>query len=362
MTSKFITKKTAHNYFCFTTGIFLFIILAILALFIVSDYWAFEKEAAYEAKVQNNNIRQKISGTLLYTKHLMSYAARQIAASKSSDYASINKLLMNYRNQQNELLYWDIFAWAGVDQKLRISSGMGILKEPIDISDRDYLAASREIPEIIHVGTPIIGRLSKTRLIPISYGIVNEERKYIGSLIAGLTIENLESEISNALSSGDVLFALVTTKGEIVTKSNGLDNQENRPQFLDLLREIKKNPNREIYSSSAYYNRLSQCSDLECANYGVITLHDKSTTQSYVVAHLIYYLMAAFFAISIGGFILLNFYEHTIYPIAILSDAAQKVSHGQQIPDLPDFDAREFNQIKNSLEEIDKSFWSKKKY
>jgi hypothetical protein len=360
MLLKFISKKSASSYFYFITAIFSVTIIAASLLFLAKDYSNFKANASYEVKAQNNNIRQKVTDSLLYTKQIMSYVGKQISNRNPRDYEFINKLLMNYRSPQGGLLYWNIFAWVDTEKNLRVSSGMGVLDEKIDLSDRDYVLLSRDSVEVMHVGKPIIGKLSKMYIVPISYGITNSHREYVGSLVAGLVVDNIESEINKVISDENILFALITKDGEVVTKSTRIDSGKNKKVFDEIIGNIRKNPNREVSSDFAYYQRVFECSSLECNNYGIVTIYDQSTTSHRSTTRLIVYLLIASFAISIGGFMLFGFYENIIHPIAVLSEISKKIREGTQDDQFPKFEVHELDQLANSLKEIDKALWNKR--
>jgi len=361
MMLKLLTKKNAGNYFYLVSAIFFVVIISASALFLVNEYFNYKSTATREIKTQNNVIKRKISDSLFYTTQIMSYAGKQIANHDAEDYPFINKLMNNYRNPRSIDLYWNIFAWADTDQKLKVSSGIGVLEDAIDLSDRDYLALSRESPETMQIGLPVIGKLSKVKIIPIGYGVLNSHREYVGSIIAGLVIDNIESEINQILSDENILFAVVASNGDVVMKSVQLENKKNKKIFDKTVEDIRKNPRLELTSDFVYYQQLYRCEELDCPNYGIITFYDNSTTSYRSLHHTITYLMIASFAISIAGFILFGFYEHIIHPIVILSGAAQKIRHGhQQNHHLPKFEISELNQIAKSLKEIDKELWNKK--
>lgn len=359
MILKFFTKKSASSYFYCIAAMFSVTILAASLIFLVNDYFNFKSTASYQIRAQNNNIRQKITDSLTHTKQMMSYVGKQISLHNPHDYKFINELLINYRSLQNNLLYWNIFAWVDDMNKVKVSSGIGIINEDIDLSDRDYLLPARETPETIHVGNPVIGKLSKMYLIPISYGIIDNHREYVGAVVAGLVIDNLTAQINNSVSDENVLFAIISGSGEVVTKSTKFDSGPNKTMLDKMVQNIKAYPGQELTSDFAYYQRLIEC-ELECVNYGVITIYDNNAVAHYNMICLVIYLLVACFTISIAGFILFGFYEHIIYPIAILSETAQKICRNEPNRQMPKFEVRELSQLADSLAELDKVLWNKK--
>lgn len=334
--------------------------LAAFLMFLVNDNASFRSAVSYEIKAQNNSVRQKIRDSLTYTKQIMAYVGKQISIHDPHDYKYINELLINYRVPHDGLLYWNVFAWVNENNKVKVASGMGFIREDIDLSDRQYLLLAKENPETTHVGNPLISKLNNTYLIPISYGIINSHREYMGSIVAGLVINNLESQVHNIISDENILFAIIDGSGSVVAKSLKLDEGQNKKILDKILENIKNNPGQELLSGLAYYQRLIEC-EAECANYGVITIYDNNTITHRNRTRLMIYLLIASFAVSISGFMLFGFYEHVIHPIAILSEAAQKIHNNEPNIHIPKFEVNELNQLANSLEELDKALWKNKK-
>ncbi len=359
MILKFFIKKSASSYFYFVTAIFSVTILAASLLFLANDYSNFKSNASYEIKAQNNNIKQKITDSITYTKQIMTHVGKQISTHDHQDYKAINEILINYRGPNEGLLYWNIFFWVDEKHRVKVSSGMGIISEDVDLSDREYILLSQESPETIHIGNPVIGKLSKFYSIPISYGVINKHHEYLGSLASVLVIDNLESQINNIISDDNVLFAIVSGGGDVITKSTKLGSGKNKILLDEMLQIIKNNPEQELTSGIAHYQRLIDCG-LECANYGIVTIYDSNAAAHRNMKRLMIYLLIASFGISVAGFMLFGFYENIIHPIAILSETAQKICRNEPTPQIPKFEVHELNKIANSLSEIDKALWKKK--
>ncbi len=356
MIIKFLIKKSANSYFYFIAAIFSAILLAASLTFLFGEYNDFRSTASYEIRAQNNNINRKITDSLIYTKQIMTYVGRQISTHNPRDYKFINDLLINYRVPSDGLLHWNIFAWVDEKHKVKVSSGLGILDENIDLSDRNYLILARENPLTMHIGNPIIGRISKIHSIPIGYGITNNHREYVGSVIAGISVNNLKSQISSLISGDNVLFAITDGNGEVVIKSENLDSGENKVILEKMLENIKDPSRRELISDFAYFKQLFECDLIEeCVSYGLITIYDNNTAERRHTMRLMTYSLIASFLIAIVGFVLFGFYEHIIRPIAILSETAQKICRNESNRQIPKFEIDELNQLANSLSEIDKA-------
>jgi hypothetical protein len=360
MVLKFFIKKSASSYFYFVTAMFSATILIASLMFLVGDYSNFKEDASYEIRDQNNNIRQKITDSINYTQQIMSYVGRQISIRDHKNLKVINELLMNYRTPKNSIMNWGLFAWVDHDNKIKVSSGVGILSNEIDLSDREYVLLAKENPETVHVGSPVIGKVSKFKIIPLGYGVINSHREHIGTVIAGLAIDNLESEINKVISGENVLFAIISDKGEIITKSSRIDAGQNKKIFESAIKKIKANPNQEIKSDFSLYQRLAGC-DFECTNYGILTIYDQSSISHRNMMRITTFILIASLAISVAGFMLFAFYEHIVQPIEIISEYAEKIVHNNPDRAQPKFEVPELDNLSKILSEMDQEIWGKKR-
>ena len=345
---KFLTKRSASGYFHALTTIFSCTLIATSLVFFFNKRSDFRNTASYEIKTQNHNIRQQITDSLSYSKQIMTYVGKQISIHNVHNYKFINRLLVNYRIPREGMLSWSVFAWVDKNHQLQVSSGIGVFDDPIDLTDRQYIRHAEKNPETMHVGNPIIGRVSKVSSIPMSYGIVNSHREYLGSVIVGLVLNNLESQINSVISNNDVLFAIIDGNGKIAAKSKQLNDGRNKKALDNLMKNIKENSRQEISSNFTYYQRLIEC-DVDCVNYGIITIYNKDTVAHRESMRWTIYLLIASFSIAVAGFMLFSFYEHIINPISILSKFAYKVSRNEPVRQTPKFKVKELDQLAKAI-------------
>lgn len=149
--------------------------------------------------------------------YMLSSIGRQIIIDPNRDYT---KLAQSLKSFDSKNYIYSIFSWINTDKKLVVSSNKGILEEPVDISDRDYIQKAANDSWKMHIGRPIDGRVSGRWVIPVAMGITDYTGKFIGIVALSIDIAVLTEEISNLVKRDGISFAIVTKDTESTDFSN----------------------------------------------------------------------------------------------------------------------------------------------
>ncbi|MBM3579617.1 MAG: hypothetical protein FJX34_02445 [Alphaproteobacteria bacterium] len=334
--------------FCFTTvSIFSLLLLG-------NDYYRFRHNISYDTKIQNSHIRDTINSSLSYSKLVITQLGNKIAKKGNLDYKNIEPLLLNYHVPQIQNSYAGDFnfGWVDTNNKVRFSSDLGTVDEVVDLSDRDYIKLTQLSPGTVYLGDPVIGKLSKLRVIPVAYG-VSDSSKYYGTMVAGMAIESLELRIREAISDKNVLFALIAKNGELAMQSVAINNHSNRNLFNKVLEQVRKNPNQEIWSDFFYYRQLNECSS-DCIDYGIITIYDQDAALANGTYPFLLYLFSSLLILAITCYLLFGIYENVLSPLKQISDFAQRITYGRRQEKLPTFEVKEINIMADALNKINR--------
>lgn len=350
MLGKFTSLRDFYLFSALFAGFF--VVSSLTLLF--NDYFAFRSEIISDVKEQNERVRRKITDSLLFTQHLMGYIAKQAVHHGTQDLKFINNLLMSYRIPSDNVVSWSAFSWADEKHLLRISSNSGIMRNSIDLSKRDYMPLTMRFPETLQLGKPSAGATSGLWSIPMGYGVVDRNRKYLGTLVTGIVINGVKTQIEKTMVNHNVSFAVISLKGEVVTKSDDFDIEENRVFFDEFMQEIKSAIfEKSFLYKTAYYQRLGDYP------YGIVTFYSSKSFAEIAKQRFIIYLAAVFAASAFAAFMLYTFHENVVHPIIQLSKAAKKIYHGETKYDIPESNISEINDLAKTLGMIDKA-WRKK--
>lgn len=161
-----------------------------------------------------------------------------------------------------------IFSWVDREQRITVASNVGVLKEAIEVSDRDYVKKSIAEPWKVHIGRPILGRLSQKWVLPMSLGLTDASGTYVGTVVIALDTDKLTDDVSRTLKDADVRFAITNLALTVLTQnaaSTGFFNSTFDPAVLQAI-DFEKVPAGELVRGSllkgpmqyAYYERSSQ--------------------------------------------------------------------------------------------------------
>jgi hypothetical protein len=327
--------------FVITTAAFLF-----SAVFLINDYVKFKSDISYDLRIHNERIEQKFTDSLFYTKLIMSYVGRQVSNHDNlNDYKFISNVLNNYRMPENGLMSWSILSWINKDDDIAVSRGIGIVKEKISLSHRDYIKLTKKYSEVIHLGRPIVGALSGLNIVPIGYGVVDTHRQYVGTVISGIVIKNLQSQIEEIIGNPDISFVLIDIRGEVVAKS--VNNNFSDDLLQKVLNRVEKDGLSKFFYKNGYYKKLGEYP------YIIGTIYNKGVISSSSQIRFSIYLMVAFLMLSFISLIFYGFHKKLISPISELSEFANKIYRGDENRKLPKFEVKEMNDLANTLSKID---------
>ncbi len=138
--------------------------------------------------------------------YFLASLGRQIVTDPDRDYTKLAKALTSFDSKSS---LYVLLSWTNVNKKMVISSNRGVLEEPVDISDRDFIQMSSMDSWKMHVGRPIEGRVSGRWVIPVSMGIADYTGKFIGIISISIDIGGLTERIRDIVKRDGLSFAVI---------------------------------------------------------------------------------------------------------------------------------------------------------
>lgn len=331
-------------------GLFALVFVIFSTVIFANSYFNFKSEVAVEVREQNERIRRRFSDSVLYTKHIMSYIGYQIAMESAADnYEFINRLLLSYRRSDDQVMAWSTFSWVDKNRRLVVSSNIGVMKEVVDMSLRDYIPFTIQYPKNMFMGKPVYGIVSKLWSIPVGYGVIDQRNNYLGTVISGIVISGLKSQIEDSITNRNISFAIIDSKGEVVTQSDNLNEEKNRDFFLKFLQKVAARTGEQKFSyRGGYYQKFEEYP------YGIVTTYNQSFISSKLRHSFGLYLGAVFFIVTFFSFIFYVFYRNLLSPMLKLSRFAKGVCEGGIIRKLPEFRVAEIDELAKNLKNMER--------
>ncbi len=198
------------------------------------------KSAAYE-------IEFNFANTLDYTESVLNYINRKIALSNGNK-SQINKIFKSFNGSHGDygsvrdVLSTGMFLWIDDRNLLTISSEYGLIKMPLDVSNRDYLAHCEKTPWKIFTGSPTIGAASGQYVIPAGVGVVDEDGRYFGTTAVGFKVYALVEKFEKLVRNYGVDFAILDNHDKVLMESvSGLFSEDH-----DLLKNLQFSSAKEV--------------------------------------------------------------------------------------------------------------------
>lgn len=194
------------------------IILVVIMIFLLVKNIVQVKESqirsllSKEAAAIENVLLERFNSTFLIIRKM----GKDIAQNPH-DKIYIKKILEKYRSDifLNQIYSWTIFSWADQNSQLIVDGERGIMKNPINISMRDYIPAAISNPGKMLLGKPVYGSTSKKWMIPGGVSIVDSKQEFMGTITIGFEIDGLLKIVQRAIKNHDINIELVNNKSPV---------------------------------------------------------------------------------------------------------------------------------------------------
>ncbi len=162
----------------------------------------------------------------------------KIIASDKSKESVANILLEAGKSYNQTLLKYELstgkFYWIDNTNYLSANSDVGLVANPIDLSNRDYLQNTRIDSRKIYVGAPIIGASSGQYVIPMGVGAEDSVGNYVGTMVVSFKLSDLADRYRKIADEFKINFALLNSDNSIIVESVYGIYADDKKLFADL--------------------------------------------------------------------------------------------------------------------------------
>lgn len=270
-----------------------------------------------------------IKESLQYTEYIVNQMGRLISNNhKDTDY--INNILKSFEVDYSDynLLSWNTVSWTDSYNKLIVNSKMGVLKESIDVSNRDFVLKSISNPgKLYMVSYPMSDALNGEYVIASGVSFFNKD-VYIGSIYLSFVVELLLQKINNLLECKYLRFALVSRDFNVISvypRDIKLDDV-----VIDNLQMLKVQYNLDngLISKASllnYNNPFAYFFNIEGQPYSVVLSFEKDYTKALVIKNVLSVLVDVSIFNALLIIILLFIRSYYIKSIDHLLEYAQSI-------------------------------------
>lgn len=258
------------------------------------------------------------------SSYQLKYIANHIRGNGANNYAIANLFLMisnNLDKESESAVSWSVLTWINANNKLAVDGLTGVIREPIDLSYREYLKTSRVRLNETFISEPIYGSVTGRHQIPMAMGVGDKNRHYIGTLLYCFDVNRISTKIQRIISSKDVDFALLYGD-KVIAKSTHFDEH----YFYKKLKKARKKGTISKQTILSPGSQFIYLQDIDQYPISIALSYDKQESyQQYfnIFTQQILGFLCLFFVIVLA---LMIFYYRIIRPINKLSNFATAIS------------------------------------
>ncbi len=312
-------------------------VLIVCILLIVAIWVSYETYQDHAEKIikQLENEAVRIDRTLIIeierASYLVESLGRQIFYDGGANKDKIAKLFSSFDKSVNPKN--SEFFWINKDQFIVLSSRRGFIEKPVDVSDRDYMKKSITTPWEIHIGQPILSRVSNKWAVPIGMGINDDDNNFLGTVIITLDINSFSREINNVIKQDGISFAVTNQAFTLLTEQEQSKNFFTRTFNISKLAALDFQKDLGgVYSRGnlfdperifAYYERSSQYPYIIFVGYDGTT--SINTIRTILLPRLFQIVVIALFLLSILWMVR----KRIIQPVISLTESTASIVRGK---------------------------------
>jgi len=120
---------------------------------------------------------------------------------------------------------WSMLSWLNHKDFHTVDGISGVLKNPVNLSFREYLKTSKDPSSQPFIAEPIYGAMTKIHQLPIAYGAFDRNQNYLGTILFCFDIKKVFNKVESLINNQKIDAALLF-KGQIIAKSESFDEEE----------------------------------------------------------------------------------------------------------------------------------------
>ncbi|MDA0967320.1 MAG: sensor histidine kinase [Proteobacteria bacterium] len=301
-------------------------------------------------------IQSTLTDDIDYVSYQMEFLGNQITSGNPEDLNFIYKTLSYSKTNHkvNISTTWNMFSWVNKDFQLVADGEAGIMEAPKDLSIRDYIPHTVDVPWKFHLGEPVHGAVSRQWIIPGGMGYTNKNGEYIGAVVFGFEIGSLVTKLENTIKADGISFAILDKNLNVIAESRSNKLIKNGSTILDNLKNntesgkygtISKQSLFEDGSSYSYFYQVDKYP------FTIVTSYDPTLVKSELIDK-VFSKLVEFSLLSLLILALIWLLRKVIVkPITDLSNVANDIAFSSNMRNvkLPRSNSYEINSLLQSL-------------
>lgn len=345
-------KSSVTRDFSLLSAVIVFIALLTSIWVTYETYTEQSTKISAELEQEALRIERGFQSEIERASYLLEAIGRQILQRGTEDKQVIAQMLRSFDTGSD---YYSVFLWIDPDLQAVTSSRQGVLETPIDLSDRAYVQKSQTEPFKIQIGSPIDGRISDTRVIPLSMGLTDYTGRYIGTVTLSIDLGELTAMVQEYVRNPDIGFAILSERNLAIlasdTRAQEALQSEHVVSQLGMRSLTRDSAGPVTRPSLLERERLfSYYRYPQSVPFVILSVYDSewSTLNRLILPRLMQLLLVAAFLVSLLWLVRFR----VIYPVQSLALASAEIARGNAQIEVPRSGPAEITQLSRQLQNI----------
>lgn len=344
-----------HDYLYYSVlVVFTVIILSATLAFFTFQNIKEEREEKYISEL--NRVCDELTESFKYLEKSAEYTAEKIVQSEGQldKIAYYMKKSTRFPRLKEDIFTWALFSFIDPNGDIVADSLHGVSPDPQKVSiDSEWLKLSRSRPGEIHFSEPEYNLVLGEENIKTGYGVMRNS-SFIGTISVGFNVAKLNQKISNILNPSGIIFIFLDSNYKIITQSNYNQSIKNDSLVEKLKNEKFQSINsgelsRPIKYKGGFYTYFMK---IHNSPYFMIVGDRKVDLKGAFLKDFMPQILQTFSLIFLFLTLLYFFRQKVINPIVRLSEAADKISRGEEDVEIPETSTAEMSNLAIQLEKV----------
>ncbi len=349
-------SSLSSNFFMFSLLIFGAVIVLALGAW-VQLYHQELNHKREQLPVEAARVDSVFTESLDYMASYAEFLGEKIIQHDPGDLAFIANLMggkFRTEPEEHNLFIATTFDWVTPDKQLRASNKLGVLKNPFDMSDRDYLSRTPHYPWTLQLSPPRIGGLSKQWILPAGMGLTDRQGHFVGSVTLGIALDAMNRKLAQVMGNSDIRYVILTEDLKPVLDSMG-DNSAPNPSFdmdLSAFRDTLRRGARYLDEPIVYHDiRYSYYKKLSKYPYVILVGYNTSMAQG-LLDQMVVSRIISLVALGAAAIVMLYYMRRRLVkPVLELASFAERIRKGEPAS-LPESNLQEIVILATQLQSI----------
>ncbi|MFN7039505.1 MAG: HAMP domain-containing protein, partial [Alphaproteobacteria bacterium] len=361
-------NKSVNKDYLTIAIIIILCVIGISLIFSISFYFSYIKNKNNQLRAAANRIEELLNESFDYSTYLAKILGDKVV--QPENIRNLNHIadLLNGNFVTNDIakkiFAYTIFDWINENNQIVVSGPFGVLKEPKDISFRNYSKMAVKNPGKLYFDPPAYGIPSGQYILPAGIGIADKKGKFQGIISMGFNLTLFTEKLAKEIKKEGVSFIILNLDLVPVFKSADNIFLGDKKDFFQNYKYDFENLNSDFLKSKIIYNEINYEYISKLSKYPFIILVGfnkvalmKDLADNFLprIAEII---LIGLISISLLAY--LKFL--VIKPILNLAQVADNIAKGDVTAQVPILNSKEMNVLGQALELVKKAFMREQEY